>query len=92
MTPLDVVSKARHNGAMPVTLSIKNAPDDVVERLRQRAESNHRSMQGELLAIIEEAVKPKFLSPTEFVEKARRLGVRTEADGVAMIREDRDRD
>jgi hypothetical protein len=31
-------------------------------------------------------------SPTEFLEKARQLGVRTEADGVAMIREDRDRD
>lgn len=92
MTQLDVVSKTRHNGVMPVTLSIKNAPDDVVERLRQRAESNHRSMQGELMAIIEEAVKPIFLSPTEFVEKGRRMGLRTEADGVAMIREDRDRD
>jgi plasmid stability protein len=77
---------------MPVNLSIKNAPDDVVTRLRQRAEKNHRSLQGELLSIIEEAVQPKYLSPSEFLEKARRLGVRTEADGVAMIREDRDRD
>jgi len=77
---------------MAVTLSIKNAPDDVVERLRKRAERNHRSMQGELMAIIEEAVQPVYLSPSEFLEKARRLGVRTEADGVAMIREDRDRD
>jgi hypothetical protein len=49
-------------------------------------------MQGELMAIIEEAVKPVFLSPTEFVEKGRRMSLRTEADGVAMIREDRDRD
>ncbi len=77
---------------MPVTLSIKNAPDDVVERLRQRAERNHRSMQGELTAILEDAVKPAFLSPSEFVAKGRRMGLRTEADGVAMIREDRDRD
>jgi len=36
--------------------------------------------------------QPEFLTPSEFLEKARRLGVRTEADGVAMIREDRDRD
>jgi len=43
---------------MSVNLSIKNAPDDVVERLRQRAERHHRSLQGELLAIIEEAVQP----------------------------------
>jgi plasmid stability protein len=40
---------------MPVNLSIENAPDHVVERLRlrRRAERHHRSLQGELLAIIE---------------------------------------
>ena len=42
---------------MPVNLSIKNAPDDVVQRLRERAARNHRSLQGELMAIIEEAVQ-----------------------------------
>jgi plasmid stability protein len=43
---------------MPVNLSIKNAPDEVVQRLRERAARNHRSLQGELMAIIEEAVQP----------------------------------
>lgn len=38
------------------TLSIKNVPADIVERLRKRAERNHRSMQGELMALICEAV------------------------------------
>ena len=38
---------------MPVNLSIKNAPDDIVERLRERAARHHRSLQGELLAIVE---------------------------------------
>ena len=38
---------------MPVTLSIKNVPDSVVERLRTRAKVNHRSLQGELLAMVE---------------------------------------
>lgn len=42
---------------MPVNLSIKNAPDDVVERLRRRAERHRRSLQGELLAIIEDAAR-----------------------------------
>ena len=32
-------------------LSIKNVPDDVVERLRVRARANHRSLQGELLEL-----------------------------------------
>jgi plasmid stability protein len=38
---------------MPVNLSIKNVPDDIAERLRLRAAAHHRSLQGELMAIIE---------------------------------------
>ena len=33
-------------------LSIKNVPEELAERLRQRAEKNHRSLQGELLSIL----------------------------------------
>jgi plasmid stability protein len=33
-------------------LSIKNVPEPVVEALRQRARRNHRSLQGELLALV----------------------------------------
>jgi len=77
---------------MPVNLSIKNAPDDVVQRLRQRAERRHRSLQGELLAIIEEAVRPeRSLSPGELLAEVRRLGVRTPPESAAIIRTDRDR-
>jgi plasmid stability protein len=43
---------------MPVSLSIKAVPDELVERLRRRAESNHRSLQRELMAIVEAAVQP----------------------------------
>lgn len=38
---------------MPVNFSIKNVPDDVAERLRARAKRNRRSLQGELLVILE---------------------------------------
>lgn len=33
-------------------LSIKNVPEDVVAQWRARAKANHRSLQGELLAMI----------------------------------------
>ena len=33
-------------------LSIKNVPETVVEKLRQRAAANHRSLQGELMALV----------------------------------------
>jgi plasmid stability protein len=40
---------------VPVHLSIKNVPDALAARLRERAERNHRSLQGELMAILEGA-------------------------------------
>lgn len=40
---------------MPVNLSIKDVPDELAERLRQRAARHHRSLQGELMSIIEQA-------------------------------------
>ena len=44
---------------MPVNLSIKNVPDDLVQRLRERATRNHRSLQGELMAVIGAAATPR---------------------------------
>lgn len=38
-------------------LSIKDVPEELAEALRQRAARNHRSLQGELMAIIHEAVQ-----------------------------------
>jgi antitoxin FitA len=76
---------------MPVNLSIKNAPDDVVERLRERAARNHRSLQGELMAIIEEAVKPtRYQTVDEVVAEARKLGLRAPDETAAIVRADRD--
>jgi plasmid stability protein len=76
---------------MPVNLSIKNAPDDIVKRLRERAAKHHRSLQGELLAIIEEAVRrPRRLTPKEVLAEVRRLGLETPAEAAAIIRADRD--
>ena len=39
-----------------MNLSIKNVPEELVERLRSQAKLNHRSMQGELMAIIDDAL------------------------------------
>lgn len=43
---------------MPVTLTIKQVPDRVADKLRLRAAASHRSLQGELMAILEDAVLP----------------------------------
>ena len=37
------------------TLTVRDIPDDQLKRLRKRAESNHRSLNGELLVILADA-------------------------------------
>jgi plasmid stability protein len=74
-----------------MNLSIKNAPNDVVERLRRRAERHHRSLQGELLAIIEAAAwEEQAVAPADVVAEVRRLGLQTPAEAAALVRADRD--
>ena len=76
---------------MPVSLSIKNVPDDLAEELRRRATRHHRSLQGELLAILEETVKKeRLLSPAEFLTAVRAAGLKTPAEAESLVREDRD--
>lgn len=76
---------------MPVNLSIKNTPDDVVQRLRERAERHHRSLQGELMAIIEAAVRAdRPATPADILAEVRQLGLRTPSEAAAIVRADRD--
>ncbi len=75
---------------MAVTLSIKNVPDEVATRLRRRASHHHRSLQGELMAILEETLKSQEpLHPKAALDQIRKLGLRTPAEAVSMIRRDR---
>jgi antitoxin FitA len=61
-----------------VNLSIKNAPDRAVQRLRERAARLHRSLQGELPAIIEAAVQEDGpATPADILAEVRRLGLHT---------------
>lgn len=76
---------------MAVNLSIKNVPDELADRLRQRAEAAHRSMQGELMAILEAALDdPPPLQPQEILDRLTALGLRTKTEAVTDLRRDRD--
>ncbi|HEY3799449.1 MAG TPA: Arc family DNA-binding protein [Caulobacteraceae bacterium] len=75
---------------MAVNLSIKNAPEHIVESLRRRAERNHRSLQGELMAIIEAAAREGPLTVEEARARIRALGLKSPSEAAAMIRADRD--
>lgn len=73
------------------SLSIKNVPEEVVAGLRARAKRNHRSLQGELLAILEDTLAaPKTISVAELRHRVRELGIKTGDDSTRWIRELRD--
>jgi antitoxin FitA len=68
-------------------LSIKDVPEELAEALRQRASRNHRSLQGELMAIITQAVQPGTLvtaGPSASLQGVRR-GTRTIEDIAAEM-------
>jgi antitoxin FitA len=74
-------------------LSIKGVPEQQVERLRQRAKANHRSLQGELRALIEQATQggPRKMSVDQLVKKVGGLGLKRRDEAARLIREDRGR-
>lgn len=58
---------------MPKTLTLKNIPDDVYERLKHSAEMNRRSMNSEAIVCLEAALLPNKLTPDERLSRARVL-------------------
>lgn len=51
---------------MSQTLTIRNVPDSLARKLKTRAERNHRSLQGEVMAILEQAsIANKAEQPVE---------------------------
>ena len=76
---------------MSVNISIKNVPDHIAEKLRRRAAKNHRSLQGELLAILEKSVaEEETMTPTEFLKAVKSSGLQTPEEAAGIIREERD--
>jgi plasmid stability protein len=87
---------------MPVNLSVKNVPDPLAERLRARAERNRRSLQRELLSILEAAADERSapspvvpapehaLTIEEVAARSRKLFPKGTRSSVAYIRALRD--
>jgi plasmid stability protein len=76
---------------MLLSLSIKNVPSPMVRALRTRAAANHRSLQGELMSILEEAVRPKTFDAKAVRARARALGLSSGVnESTAIVRELRD--
>lgn len=88
---------------MAVNLSVKNVPDELAELLRHRAARNNRSLQRELMSILEAAVnhgavagggatqtRRDALTIEEVVERSRRLFPKGTESSVEFIRKMRE--
>lgn len=67
----------------------RDVPYDRAEKLRERGKGNHRSQQGDLLAILEEVLRPGLLTFFEASEKIRAMNFYTPDESTQMIREGR---
>lgn len=54
-------------------INVKNLPRDIHRRLKERAKRNHRSLNSELIACLQEAVMPRRIDPDEAAERIRAL-------------------
>jgi len=75
---------------MPTNVSLKNVPDDMIEKLRNRAKRHHRSLQGELIAILEETVGNANFSIDQAESRLRELRFETGDESTSWLRELRD--
>jgi len=55
------------------TVTVKNIPDELYERLKTVAKINRRSINSEIIVCIENAVTSRRINPDEVLENARRL-------------------
>ena len=58
---------------MPTTLTLKNIPDEIYERLKACAVSNRRSMNSEAIVCLEAILLPATIEPMERLARARAL-------------------
>lgn len=59
--------------AMPTTLTLKNIPDAVYERLKAAAATHRRSMNSEAIVCLEAVLMPTKRAPSERLARAREL-------------------
>lgn len=58
---------------MPTTLTLKNIPDTLYERLKASAEKHRRSLNSEAIVCLESVLLPTKTTPKERLARARAL-------------------
>ena len=56
-----------------VAITVKNIPDKLYQRVKERAKTNHRSINNELITILEQSVMLRPFNVAETLERTRRI-------------------
>ena len=59
------------------TITVKNIPPELYERLKQAAAANHRILNSEIIVCIEQVVGSNRVEPEEILARARKLREKT---------------
>ena len=78
------------------TLHVRNVPDELYERIRERSEASRRSLSAEIVVLLSRGLESGRPSPGEVLDEIRRRrSFRPAAvgapDSTTLLREDRDR-
>ena len=73
------------SAAMPTTLTLKNIPDAVYERLKAAAALHRRSLNSEAIVCLETVLAPGKLAPGERLARVLRAGLQSGGFGADAI-------
>lgn len=59
-----------------MNLSLKNVPDELYQRLRDRAQDHRRSLNSEILFTLEQATKSVPIDPEDFLKRVASIQVK----------------
>jgi len=59
------------------TITVKNIPPDLYEPLKMQATINRRSINSEIIIILEQQLAPKRIDPEQFLAEAHQLRARS---------------
>lgn len=64
------------------TITLKNIPDPTYQALKQQAQEHRRSINGEVIYLIDQAIRSTLINPDQHLLTARLLRKKTETQPV----------
>ncbi len=64
------------------TITVRNIPADIYKKLKKSAEISHRSINSEIIACIERAVRSQQINPDLLLSNARKLRSKTSSHPI----------